>query len=63
VTAAGQRIRVFSIIDSFTQQNRALHSSTGFPNRRAPALCEIRLSRFADCGAGFVQADPDHGNS
>jgi putative transposase len=47
VTAAGQRIRVLGVIDSFTRQCLALETATSFPSRRVTRVLERAI---AACG-------------
>ena len=45
VTAGGQRIRVFSVIDSFTKQSMALEVDTSFPSRRMTRVLDAAIKR------------------
>ena len=46
VTAGGRRLRVFSVIDSFTKQSLALEVDTSFPSRRVTRVLEQAMSRW-----------------
>ena len=45
VTAGGQRIRVFSVIDGFTKQSMALEVDTSFPSRRMTRVLARAIER------------------
>lgn len=45
VTAGSQRIRVLSVIDSFTRQSRALEVDTSFPSRRVTRVIERAMGQ------------------
>jgi putative transposase len=47
VTASGRRLRVFSVIDSFTRQCHALEVDTSFPSRRVTRVLDKAIER---CG-------------
>jgi putative transposase len=46
VTAAGQRIRVLGVIDSFTRQCLALEVATSFPSRRVTRVLERAIAAY-----------------
>ena len=46
VTAGSQRIRVLSVIDSFTKQSLALEVNTSFPSRRMTRVLEKAIERY-----------------
>ena len=46
VTAAGQRIRVLGVIDSFTRQCLALEVATSFPSRRVTRVLDRAIAAY-----------------
>jgi putative transposase len=46
VTAGSQRIRVLSVIDSFTKQSLALDVDTSFPSRRVTRVLEKAICKY-----------------
>jgi putative transposase len=46
VTAAGQRIRVLGVLDSFTRQCLALEVATSFPSRRVTRVLERAIAAY-----------------
>jgi putative transposase len=46
VTAAHRRIRVFSVIDSFTKQSLALQVDTSFPSRRVTRVLNGAIAKY-----------------
>ncbi len=44
VTAAGQRFRVFGVMDRFTRQSLVLDTSTSFPSRRVTRVLERAIT-------------------
>jgi putative transposase len=46
VTAGSQRIRVLSVIDSFTKQSLALEVDTSFPSRRVTRVLDRTIGRY-----------------
>lgn len=46
VTASGRRLRVLSVIDSFTRQCHALETDTSFPSRRVTRVLDRAIERF-----------------
>ncbi len=46
VTAGSQRIRVLSVIDSFTKQSLALEVDTSFLNRRVTQVFDRTIGRY-----------------
>ena len=46
VTAAGRRLRVFRVIDSFTKQCHALQVDTSFPGRRVTRVPDRAIEQF-----------------
>ncbi len=46
VTAGSQRIRVLSVIDSFTKQSLALEVDTSFPSRRMTRVLDRAIGRY-----------------
>jgi putative transposase len=46
VTAGGQRLRVLSVIDSFTKQSLALEVDTSFPCRRVTRVVEAAIPSY-----------------
>lgn len=46
VTASGRRLRVLSVIDSFTKQCHALEVDTSFPSRRVTRVLEQAIHQF-----------------
>jgi putative transposase len=46
VTAAGQRIRVLGVIDSFTRQCLVLDTATSFPSRRVTRMLEWAIATY-----------------
>lgn len=45
-TASGRRLRVLSVIDSFTRQCHALEVDTSFPSRRVTRVLDRAIERF-----------------
>jgi len=48
VTAGAQRIRVFSVIDSFTKQSLALEVDTSFPSRRMTRVLDRATAKYGN---------------
>jgi putative transposase len=46
VTAGGQRLRVLSVLDSFTKQNLALEVDTSFPSRRVTRVLDRAIGIY-----------------
>jgi putative transposase len=46
VTASGRRLRVFSVLDSFTKQCHALEVDTSFPSRRVTRVLDRAIGKF-----------------
>lgn len=46
VTASGRRLRVLSVVDSFTRQCHALEVDTSFPSRRVTRVLDRTIERF-----------------
>jgi putative transposase len=46
VTAAGRRIRILSVVDSFTRQCLALEVDTSFPSRRVTRVLERAIAQY-----------------
>lgn len=46
VTASGRRLRVLSVVDSFTRQCHALEVDTSFPSRRVTRVLDRASERF-----------------
>jgi len=46
VTASGRRLRVFSVVDSFTRQCHGLEVDTSFPSRRVTRVLDRAIDRF-----------------
>jgi putative transposase len=46
VTAGSQRIRMLSVIDSFTRQSLALEVDTSFPSRRVTRVIEPAMGQY-----------------
>lgn len=46
VTAAGQRIRILGVIDSFTRQSQVLETATSFPSRRVTRKLERAFAAY-----------------
>ena len=46
VTASGRRLRVLSVIDSFTRQCHALQTDTSFPSRRVTRVLDTAIELF-----------------
>ena len=46
VTAGGRRLRVLSVIDSFTKQSLALEVDTSFPSRRVTRVLEAAIGSY-----------------
>jgi len=46
VTAAGQRVRVLGVIDSFTRQCLVLETATSFPSRRVTRVLERAIAAY-----------------
>jgi putative transposase len=46
VTASGRRLRVLSVVDSFTRQCHALEVDTSFPSRRVTRVLDNAIERF-----------------
>jgi putative transposase len=46
VTAGGRRLRVLSVIDSFTKQSLALEVDTSFPSRRVTRVLEAAIRSY-----------------
>ena len=46
VTASGRRLRMFSVVDSFTRQCHALEVDTSFPSRRVTRVLDQAIERF-----------------
>jgi len=46
VTASGRRLRVLSVIDSFTRQSLSLEVDSSFPSRRVTRVLKAAMERF-----------------
>lgn len=46
VTASGRRLRVLSVIDSFTRQSLSLEVDTSFPSRRVTRVLKVAMEQF-----------------